>query len=146
LESCDEGGYINDNIMDFWMKWITRNESTEGSAVHIFTSHFYTKLAEEGVQAVSRWTTNQNIDIFKKKMVFVPVRKDLHRSLCVVSNPGTINWQHCDRVGELDCIPCLVFLDPMKDYHNHKVVGQKIIEGLNFEWKEQKSVSENLFT
>jgi Ulp1 family protease len=145
LEKCDEGNYINDNIVDFWMKWLTRNEPLVGSQVHMFSTHFYTKLREEGVKGVSRWTTTHNIDIFKKKIVFVPIHKDLYWSLSVVVNPGTINWHNCDRRVVLDIIPCIVSLDPMKDYHNRKVVAQKVIEWFNFEWKERKSVSDNLF-
>ena len=58
--------------------------------VHVFTSHFMTTLSNEGPEAVSSWTAKKKIDIFEKKLIFVPVNRDLHWSLCVVVNPGFI--------------------------------------------------------
>jgi Ulp1 family protease len=60
------------------------------SDVHVFTSHFMSTLASDGVKAVSSWTAKKKIDIFEKKLIFVPVNSDLHWSLCVVVNPGSI--------------------------------------------------------
>ena len=60
------------------------------SDVHIFTSHFMSTLASDGAKAVSSWTAKKKIDIFEKKLIFVPVNSDLHWSLCVVVNPGSI--------------------------------------------------------
>ena len=52
-----------------------------------------TTLKDEGPEAVSSWTAKKNINIFKKKFVFIPVNADLHWSLCVVVNAGLIaNW------------------------------------------------------
>lgn len=47
-------------------------------------------LASDGPEAVSSWTVKKKIDIFDKKLIFVPVNSDLHWSLCVVVNPGSI--------------------------------------------------------
>lgn len=47
-------------------------------------------LASDGAKAVSSWTAKKRIDIFEKKLIFVPVNSDLHWSLCVVVNPGFI--------------------------------------------------------
>ena len=49
-----------------------------------------TTLKREGVGAVSSWTQNKNINVFTKRLIFVPVNADLHWSLCVVVNPGLI--------------------------------------------------------
>ena len=32
--------YVNDNVIDFWMAWLTRNVSDEVSSIIIFSSHF----------------------------------------------------------------------------------------------------------
>ena len=48
-------------------------------------------LASDGAKAVSSWTAKKKIDIFEKKLIFVPVNSDLHWSLCVVVNPGSIS-------------------------------------------------------
>ena len=39
-ETLRHGSYINDNVIDFWMCWITRKESKSKSCVHIFSTHF----------------------------------------------------------------------------------------------------------
>lgn len=49
-----------------------------------------TTLKDDGPKAVSSWTEKKNIDVFKKKLIFVPVNADLHWSLCVIVNPGLI--------------------------------------------------------
>jgi Ulp1 family protease len=52
-----------------------------------------TTLKEKGPNAVASWTEKKNINLFEKKLVFIPVNADLHWSLCVVVNPGKVdNW------------------------------------------------------
>ena len=70
---------------------ISRQESQNpNSNVHFFTSHFMTTLKDDGPDAVASWTAKKNINIFEKKLIFIPVNADLHWSLCVVVNPGLI--------------------------------------------------------
>ena len=69
------------------------------SDVHFFTSHFMTTLKDKGTQAVSSWTANKNINVFEKRLVFIPVNENLHWSLCVVVNPGLIANNY-DRIAE----------------------------------------------
>jgi sentrin-specific protease 7 len=85
---------LNDGIIDFWMHWITHKEVAHASDAHIFTTHFYTKLVEEGVEDVSQLTVNKDIYIFAKKQIFIPVNLSLHWSLSVVVNPGIIIAEH----------------------------------------------------
>jgi len=49
-----------------------------------------TALKDEGPEVIASWTENKNINVFEKKLVFIPVNADLHFSLCVVVNPGLI--------------------------------------------------------
>ena len=69
------------------------------SDVHFFTSHFMTTLKDKGIKAVSSWTANKNINVFKKRLIFIPVNENLHWSLCVVVNPGLIANNY-DRIAE----------------------------------------------
>jgi Ulp1 family protease len=56
-----------------------------------------TTLKEKGPKAVASWTGKKNINLFQKKLVFIPVNADLHWSLCVVVNPGKVtNWFDAD--------------------------------------------------
>ena len=62
-----------------------------------------TTLKDEGPEAVSSWTAKNNINIFKKKFVFIPVNADLHWSLCVVVNAGLIaNWYDSENVPDTE--------------------------------------------
>ena len=49
-----------------------------------------TTLKDDGPEAVASWTEKKNINVFSKKLIFVPVNADLHWSLCVVVNPGLV--------------------------------------------------------
>ena len=66
----------------------TRNEDKLTSPVYMFMSHFYTTLRDNGIEAVKRWTSKKNINIFKKRYVFIPIHGDLHWSLFLIVNPG----------------------------------------------------------
>lgn len=115
-----------------------RKEDRESSPLHIFSSHFYTTLSEEGTGAVESWTARKNIDIFKKRFVFLPINKSLHWSLCVVVNPAYIR----NGSGELDTgiegktepFPCILFLDSLKA-HRKDLVARHVRKWLNAEWK-----------
>ncbi len=39
---------------------------------HVFTTHFYTTLEDNGVEGVSNWTTKKKIDVFNLRFVFIP--------------------------------------------------------------------------
>jgi len=47
-------------------------------------------LKSEGLEAVASWTVNKKINVFEKKLIFIPINANLHWSLCVVVNPGLI--------------------------------------------------------
>jgi len=80
----EEGNHLNNNLIDFWMCWISQNECAQSTPI------FYKKLVEEGVQAVSRWTINK----VAKKLILNLVNLSLHWSLSVVVNPGAINGEN----------------------------------------------------
>jgi Ulp1 family protease len=49
-----------------------------------------TTMKEEGVEAISTWIKNKHINVFEKKLLFIPIHADSHWSLCVVVNPALI--------------------------------------------------------
>ena len=105
----------------------------------IFSTHFFSTLRDEGVDAVARWTKKKNINIFEKKMIFIPVHKDLHWSLCVVCNPNQIMHNLTDQSIDQPTSPytCLLFFDSLK-IHTRKKLSPTIIKWLNSEWKRLK--------
>uniref|UniRef100_A0A3B4G378 Ubiquitin-like protease family profile domain-containing protein n=1 Tax=Pundamilia nyererei TaxID=303518 RepID=A0A3B4G378_9CICH len=100
LQCLDSGKYLNDVIIDFYLKYellfflfIKQKRS------HIFSSFFYKQLtrrdnASEGGnsdsqrrhQRVKTWT--RHVDIFKKDFLFVPVNQEAHWYLVVICFPG----------------------------------------------------------
>ncbi|XP_047457495.1 sentrin-specific protease 7 isoform X2 [Mugil cephalus] len=103
LQCLDSGQYLNDVIIDFYLKYLLQNASASvAERSHIFSSFFYKQLtrrdnASEGTssescqrqrrhQRVKTWT--RHVDIFKKDFLFVPVNQEAHWYLVVICFPG----------------------------------------------------------
>ncbi|KAM4731208.1 sentrin-specific protease 7 isoform 2-T3 [Anableps anableps] len=115
LQCLDSGQYLNDVIIDFYLKYLIQNASHAISKrSHIFSSFFYKQLtrrdnASEGGnnescqrqrrhQRVKTWT--RHVDIFDKDFLFVPVNQEAHWYLVVICFPGLDEPQVEDWVGE----------------------------------------------
>jgi Ulp1 family protease len=70
--------YVNNNVIDFWMAWLTHYLSDEVSSIVIFMTHFYFTLKNVncGLDHVSRWTHQRNIDVFSKDILLFPICLD----------------------------------------------------------------------
>ncbi|KAF6718571.1 Sentrin-specific protease 7 [Oryzias melastigma] len=103
LQCLDTGKYLNDVIIDFYLKYLLLNTPAALSErCHVFSSFFYKQLtrrdnASEGSnsdacqrqrrhQRVKTWT--RHVDIFKKDFLFVPVNQEAHWYLVVICFPG----------------------------------------------------------
>ena len=91
-----------------------------------------TTLKEKGPKAVVSWTAKKDINIFEKKLIFIPVNADLHWSLLVVVNPGLIANVYNVDLPETEEHSFILFLDSLK-MHNKNVYAKKIRQWLNFE-------------
>ncbi|KAM9346802.1 uncharacterized protein ABDE67_011110 [Symphorus nematophorus] len=122
LQCLDSGQFLNDVIIDFYLKYLLHKASaavTERS--HIFSSFFYKQLtrrdnASEGGtndscqrqrrhQRVKTWT--RHVDIFKKDFLFMPVNQEAHWYLVVICFPGldepkTESWNGPNSHSETD--------------------------------------------
>jgi sentrin-specific protease 7 len=94
-------------------------------------------LNDAGPESVQSWTAKKGINVFKKKLIFIPINKDLHWSLCVVVNPGSIPYSGEEPKPE-DQLPCLIFMDSLK-MHNKNQVSKNIRKWLNSEWQRLKA-------
>ncbi|XP_070694324.1 sentrin-specific protease 7 [Pempheris klunzingeri] len=103
LQCLDSGQFLNDVIIDFYLKYLLQKASAAVTErCHIFSSFFYKQLtrrdnASEGGtndscqrqrrhQRVKTWT--RHVDIFKKDFLFVPVNQEAHWYLVVICFPG----------------------------------------------------------
>jgi len=150
--------FLNDTLIDFYMEYIRHDMFPQVSKrVHVFNSFFYKKLtqedgwsaggapgaasrAERAHQRVSRWT--QDVNIFEKDFVIVPINTYAHWYLAIICHPGEVTDD-----GSRDGLTGIVVLDSLggdhahavrhlKDYltweRHHKVGGGKGVPALNF--------------
>eukprot|EP00941_MAST-03F_sp_MAST-3F-sp1_P000097 g97.t1 len=98
IDRLHEGEFLNDSVIDFYMRWIqVQNEEKEKNEVgatergkkktaHVFNTFFFKKLLQGGHDGVKRWT--RKVDIFSLDFLFIPVNMSFHWSLAIVCNPG----------------------------------------------------------
>ncbi|XP_036397285.1 sentrin-specific protease 7-like isoform X2 [Megalops cyprinoides] len=121
LECLDSGEFLNDVIIDFYLKYLMLEKApkTVAERSHIFSSFFYKQLtrkdnaSEEASgfsaqhrrhQRVRTWT--RHVDIFNKDYLFVPVNQEAHWYLVVICFPGLMEpqcetWSRPAVVGDL---------------------------------------------
>uniref|UniRef100_A0AAX7UBJ1 Ubiquitin-like protease family profile domain-containing protein n=1 Tax=Astatotilapia calliptera TaxID=8154 RepID=A0AAX7UBJ1_ASTCA len=85
LACLDAGEFLNDVIIDFYLKYLLL-EGVGGSVAersHIFSSFFYKQLSRRDRhtrhQRVKTWT--RHVDIFTKDFLFVPVNQDWNKGI-----------------------------------------------------------------
>uniref|UniRef100_A0A8C5EM95 Ubiquitin-like protease family profile domain-containing protein n=1 Tax=Gouania willdenowi TaxID=441366 RepID=A0A8C5EM95_GOUWI len=92
LQCLDNGQFLNDVIIDFYLKYLLQKASAAvAERSHIFSSFFYKQLTrrdnrQRRHQRVKTWT--RHVDIFKKDFLFVPVNQEAHWYLVVICFPG----------------------------------------------------------
>jgi Ulp1 family protease len=133
LKTVGPGMFVNDNVVDFWMRWVTRKKIPTESSVHIFSSHFYTQLRTKGYDAVATWTSNRGINIFEKKMTLIPVNHQKHWSLCAVINVGFIDYGGVQLYLDAFQVLVLVHLDSLK-LHSIAEISENVRTWLNQEY------------
>lgn len=143
--------WLSNNILPTWSLYIHRilRKEDESSNIHFFSTQFFQKIQDQGVESVEGWTRRRKINIFEKKFIFIPINDYLHWSLCVVVNPGKIenaSIQGNDENEDLETednvrdLPFLLFLDSLKAHKKAKV-KKKIYEWLNSEAKRLNKFS-----
>lgn len=102
LHCLSEGEFLNDVIIDFYLKYLVleKLKKEDADRIHIFSSFFYKRLNQRerrnettnlSIQQkrhgrVKTWT--RHVDIFEKDFIFVPLNEAAHWFLAVVCFPG----------------------------------------------------------
>ncbi|XP_029451451.1 sentrin-specific protease 6 isoform X4 [Rhinatrema bivittatum] len=103
LHCLNEGEFLNDVIIDFYLKYLVLEKlRKDADRIHIFSSFFYKRLnqrerrnfqetANLSIQQrrhgrVRTWT--RHVDIFQKDFIFVPLNEAAHWFLAVICFPG----------------------------------------------------------
>ncbi|EGV63326.1 Ulp1 protease family protein [Yamadazyma tenuis] len=75
--------WLNDNIIDYYFNLI----SDQNSDYYSWTSHFYTTLQERGYDGVRRWSKRRKLNLFEKKLIFIPINiSSTHWALSIINN------------------------------------------------------------
>ncbi|KAG4306493.1 hypothetical protein PORY_000481 [Pneumocystis oryctolagi] len=97
IERLNDGEFLNDTIIDFYLKYIQnklfQNNPSKIEESYIFNTFFYKRLVDKdrfgkkgGYQNVRKWTSKTKIDLFTKKYVVVPVNESLHWYVAIICN------------------------------------------------------------
>lgn len=117
--------YLNDNLVNFFL----RRLDTKNKKIHVFSSYFYTRIADlcQGQKkntpefqnllwdSLKGWI--KNVDIWDTDLLLIPIHDRLHWSLLVVYHAGLLLHPND---GEKDGrIPCLLHVDSGKRFRLH---------------------------
>lgn len=97
LKRLDDGEYLNDNLIEFYLKYLkTQLEQTApemGKKMYFFNTFFFASLTRKGKRginydAVQNWT--RSIDIFSYDYVVVPICESQHWYVAIICNLPTL--------------------------------------------------------
>lgn len=97
LERLDDGEYLNDNLIEFYLKHLKNQlELTSpemAKKVYFFNTFFFASLTRKGKRginydAVQKWT--RSIDIFSYDYVVVPICESQHWYVAIICNLPTL--------------------------------------------------------
>ncbi|XP_010189083.1 PREDICTED: sentrin-specific protease 6, partial [Mesitornis unicolor] len=110
LHCLNEGEFLNDVIIDFYLKYLVleKLKKEDADRIHVFSSFFYKRLNQRerrnihetsnlSIQQkrhgrVKTWT--RHVDIFEKDFIFVPLNEAAHWFLAVICFPGLEKPKH----------------------------------------------------
>ncbi|KAJ0355450.1 hypothetical protein KNSL1_000572 [Colletotrichum chrysophilum] len=93
----DEGQFMNDNLIWFYMKYLQVKLEKENKQTHdriyFMNTYFYPKLTEKlgrgiNYEGVRSWTTK--VDLFSYDYIVVPVNEQAHWYLAIICHPSKL--------------------------------------------------------
>ncbi|KAL6545815.1 hypothetical protein OROGR_009689 [Orobanche gracilis] len=151
VELLQPGTFINDTIIDFYIKYLVNKTDPEKQRrFHFFNTFFFQKLLDmrrdlsetwersDDFQRVRKWT--RNVNIFEKDYIFIPVNLSLHWSLIVICHPGEVANLRDKGMDGSPTIPCILHMDSIRGSHGgfENLIRRYLWE----EWKEQGNKQE----
>jgi sentrin-specific protease 7 len=98
LDRLAEDEMLNDNLLQFYIRWLQDQRISQAKQAYIFQSHFYSSLGNgrRGInyKAVEKWTRKD--DIFTYDFVMVPICEAAHWFLALVCNLPNLTRQLVD--------------------------------------------------
>lgn len=88
IPRLNEDECLNDNIINFYLKWLKVNLERARpeilQKVHVFESYFFERLKTSKYQGVRSWTSK--IDLLSYDYIVVPVNEHFHWYLAIICN------------------------------------------------------------
>lgn len=97
LERLEDGEYLNDNLIEFYLKYLKiqleQTSPETAKKVYFFNTFFFASLTRKGKRginydAVQKWT--RSIDIFSYEYVVVPICESQHWYVAIICNLPTL--------------------------------------------------------
>ena len=82
LQSISSPNWLNDQIINFYFCMLEQDCNKVTKTVFVFSTFFYTRLAQDGYKGVEKWT--KRVDLFTFDRVLVPINYKQHWSLVVL--------------------------------------------------------------
>lgn len=100
IERLDEGEFLNDNLVAFYLRYLEHQAEQSDPAlsrkVYVFNTFFYERLTDtkprhKGINydAVRKWT--RGVDLFTYDFVVVPVNEAYHWYIAIICNLPALN-------------------------------------------------------
>jgi Ulp1 family protease len=88
-KSLQENTWLNDTIIDFYLKWFQNEKMSESDRqrTHIFSTLFYSMLASQMTKSDIRSNWTKNVNLFEKDFIVVPVCEKKHWFVAVICSP-----------------------------------------------------------
>ncbi len=94
LERLDEGEFLNDNLVSFYLRYLEHQLEQENpeiaKKIYFFNTYFYASLSKAprgqriNYEMVQRWTSK--VDLFTYDYIVVPINENAHWYLAIICN------------------------------------------------------------
>lgn len=137
LARLEEGQKLNDNIIDFYLRYLFVNPATlssgDTSKIYIFGSYFYKALVTNNKAKLRKWT--KGLDVFSYDFLLVPINMNDHWKLAIICfSRFVVNGEKCT----LETQPVILILDSMGTQNKSETtLCNRLRRYLNEEWAEK---------
>ncbi|CAK4202304.1 unnamed protein product [Aphanomyces euteiches] len=107
--------YFNDNLVDYYFKWLLAVKMPQCAPYTIcLSSHFFTQL-RDNLENVATWFSPQSL--LQKDLIFVPINMNVHWSLAVIIRPKNFT------LGDTSEQPTVIAtIDSMGQFHRRSKI------------------------
>ena len=115
LERLDDGEFLNDNIIDFWLNELMESKFKHRKGlVMSLSTHFYPVLMKEVDRCAERVVGKEKL--FKTELVFLPVCEGAHWVVYILYNMASLGKENSDSM--------IMYCDSLGSAENNSIVKQ----------------------